>query len=196
MADITTEQIKELRDRTNISIMECKEALQEADGDMDEAIEILEKKSGQAAAKKASRDLGAGVVVSYVHNNNTVGALVELQSETDFVSRNDEFKDLAYEIAMHVAAMKPQYVSRADVPEEKLEEKRAELEEEFADKPEDVRNNIIDGKLDKHFSSFVLLEQPFIKDDEKTIEDLLHEATQTFGENVAIGEVSCVETIS
>lgn len=196
MAGITTEKIKELRDRTQISVMKCKEALKEADGDMDEAIKVLEKKSEAAASKKASRDLGAGVVASYVHSNNTVAALVELQCETDFVARNEEFQELAYEIAMHVAAMKPRFVSREDVPEAELEEKKEEFAEEFADKPDDVRDDIIAGKLDNHFSKFVLLEQPYIKDDEKTIEDLLHEATQTFGENVAIGDISRVETIT
>lgn len=196
MAEITTEKIKELRDRTQISVMKCKEALSEADGDMEEAIKILEEKSQATAAKKSSRDLGAGVVSAYVHSNNTVAALVELQCETDFVARNEDFQDLAYEIAMHVAAMKPKYVSREDVPEDELKKQEDKFAEEFADKPEDVRENVIAGKLDSHFSKFVLLEQPYIKDDEKTIEDLLHEATQTFGENVAVGDISRVETIS
>lgn len=196
MAEITTEKIKELRDKTQISVMKCKEALNEADGDMEEAVEILEEKSEAAASKKASRDLGAGVVSAYVHSNNTVAALVELQCETDFVARNEEFQDLAYEIAMHVAAMKPKFVSRENVPEDKVEQKKEELAEEFADKPDDVREDIIAGKLDNYFSKLVLLEQPYIKDDEKTIEDLLHEATQTFGENVAVGDISCIATIA
>lgn len=196
MADITTEQIKELRDRTQVSVMKCKEALSEADGDMEKAIKILEEKSGAAAAKKSSRDLGAGVVSAYVHSNNTVAALVELQCETDFVARNEEFQQLAYEIAMHVAAMNPDYVSREDVPADEVKEQEEKFGEEFADKPDDIRENAVAGKLDSYFSKFVLLEQPYIKDDEKTIEDLLHEATQTFGENVAIGDISRVETIS
>jgi len=196
MAEITTEKIKELRDQTQVSVMKCQEALTEADGDLDEAVKILEKKSGAMAAKKSSRDLGAGVVSAYVHSGNTVAALVELQCETDFVSRNEEFQKLAYEIAMHVAAMKPRFVSRCEVPEVELEEVKKEVSEEFADKPEEVRENAIAGKLDKHFSGFVLLEQPYIKDDEKTIEDLLHEATQTFGENTAIGKISRIETLS
>lgn len=196
MADITTEQIKELRDRTQVSVMKCKEALTEAEGDMEKAVKILEEKSGATAAKKSSRDLGAGVVSAYVHSNNSVAALVELQCETDFVARNEEFQALAYEIAMHVAAMKPDYVSRDDVPATEVEEQKKEFAEEFADKPEEIRENAVAGKLDSYFSKFVLLEQPYIKDDEKTIEDLLHEATQTFGENVAIGDISCIETIS
>lgn len=196
MAEITTDKIKQLRDQTQVSVMKCKEALEEAGGDLEEAQKILEQKSEAAAAKKASRDLGAGVVSAYVHAGNTVAALVELQCETDFVARNEEFKDLAYEIAMHVAAMKPRFVSRDDVPEEEREKIESELEEEFADKPEDVRDDIIAGKLDSHFKKFVLLEQPYIKDEEKTIEDLLHEATQAFGENVAIGDIACLETLS
>lgn len=196
MSDITTENIKELRERTQVSVMKCKEALTEADGDMEKAIKILEVKSGAAAAKKSSRDLGAGVVSAYVHSNNTVAALVELQCETDFVARNEEFQQLAYEIAMHVAAMNPDYVSREDVPADEVKEQEEEFGEEFADKPDDIRDSAVAGKLDSYFSKFVLLEQAYIKDDDKTIEDLLHEATQTFGENVAIGDISRIETIS
>lgn len=196
MADITTENIKELRERTQVSVMKCKEALTEADGDMEKAIKILEEKSEATAAKKSSRDLGAGIVSAYIHSNDTVGAMVELQCETDFVARNEEFQKLAYEIAMHVAAMNPEYVSRKDVPEEQVAEQEEKFTEEFSDKPEEVRENAVAGKLDNYFSKFVLLDQAYIKDDEKTITDLLHEATQTFGENVAIGEVSRIETIS
>lgn len=196
MADITTENIKELRDRTSVSVIKCKEALTEADGDMEKAVKILEEKSGATAAKKSSRDLGAGIVSAYVHNNNTVAALVELQCETDFVARNEEFQKLAYEIAMHVAAMKPDYVSREDVPADEVKEQEEKFAAEFEDKPDDIRESAVAGKLDSYFSSFVLLEQPYIKDDEKKIQDLLHEATQTFGENVAIGDISCIETIS
>jgi elongation factor Ts len=196
MADITTEQIRELRENTGISVMKCKEALQEADGDMEAALKVLEEKSGATAAKKANRDLGAGVIASYIHAGSTVGSLVELQCETDFVARNEDFQVVAYEIAMHVAAMNPRYVSREDVPEEERQEKEAEFTKTAADKPEEVRENIVSGKLDSYFAKFVLLEQPYIKDDEKTIQDLLYEATQSFGENVAIGEISRIETIS
>jgi elongation factor Ts len=196
MADITTENIKELRERTHVSVMKCKEALTEADGDMEKAIKVLEEKSEATAAKKSSRDLGAAIVTSYIHSNNTVGAMVELQCETDFVARNEEFQKLAYEIAMHVAAMNPQYVSRKNVPEDQVSEQKKKFSEEFADKPDDIRENAIAGKLDNYFSKFVLLEQAYIKDDEKNISDLLNEATQTFGENVAIGDISRIETIS
>jgi elongation factor Ts len=193
MSDISADQVQELRDQTGLPVMDCKDALKEADGDMDEAIQVLEEKSGKAAAKKAGRDLDAGVVGSYVHNNNTVGAMVELLSETDFVARNEDFQKVARNIAMHVAAMNPQYVRREDVPEDKIEELKDEFAEEFEDKPDDVKEDIIAGKLDDHLSEIVLLEQAYIKDDEKTIQDLVEEATQEFGENTAIGDISRLE---
>ncbi len=196
MSDISTDKVKELREQTQVSVMKCKEALEEAEGDVDKAAEILAEKSDAAAKKKAGRDLGAGVVASYIHSNNTVGAMVELLSETDFVARNEDFQDLAYQIAMHVAAMEPQYVSREDIPEDEIEEIRKEFAEEFTDKPEDVREDIVDGKLDSHLEEMVLLEQSYIKDEDKTIQDLLHEATQTFGENVSIGDISRIATLS
>lgn len=193
MSEISAEQVQKLRDKTGLPVMDCKEALSEADGDMDEAIQILEEQSDKAAAKKAGRDLDAGVVGSYVHNNNTVGAMVELLSETDFVARNEDFQEVARNIAMHVAAMNPEYVRREDVPEDKIEELKEEFSEEFADKPDDVKEDIISGKLDDHLSEIVLLEQTYIKDEDKTIEDLVKEATQEFGENTAIGDVSRLE---
>lgn len=193
MSEISAEQVQKLRDKTGLPVMDCKEALSEADGDMDEAIQILEEQSDKAAAKKAGRDLDAGVVGSYVHNNNTVGAMVELLSETDFVARNEDFQEVARNIAMHVAAMNPEYVRREDVPEDKIEELKEEFSEEFADKPDDVKGDIISGKLDDHLSEIVLLEQTYIKDEDKTIEDLVKEATQEFGENTAIGDVSRLE---
>lgn len=193
MSEISAEQVQKLRDKTGLPVMDCKEALSEADGDMDEAIQILEEQSDKAAAKKAGRDLDAGVVGSYVHNNNTVGAMVELLSETDFVARNEDFQEVARNIAMHVAAMNPEYVRREDVPEDKIEELKEEFSEEFADKPDDVKGDIISGKLDDHLAEIVLLEQTYIKDEDKTIEDLVKEATQEFGENTAIGDVSRLE---
>jgi elongation factor Ts len=194
MTDISMDKVKELRDRTKISVMQCKEALEEADGDMEEAIAILDEKSEKAAAKKAGRDLEAGVVASYIHSDSTVGALVELQCETDFVARNDDFQELAYDIAMHVAAMNPDFVSRDDIPEDELEAMKAELEEEFADKPDDVREDIVAGKLESKLEETVLLKQAFIKNEDSTIADLLAEATQTFGENTAVGEIAYIAT--
>lgn len=193
MSDISTEQVKELRDKTGLPVMDCKEALVEADGDMEKAVHILDEQSETAAAKKAGRDLDAGIVASYIHNDNTVGAMVELLSETDFVARNEDFQDLGYEIAMHIAAMDPEFVRREDIPEEKREELEEEFAEEFTDKPDDVKEDIIAGKMDDYFADNVLLEQSFIKDEDTTIEDMLQEATQTFGENVDIGEMYRME---
>jgi elongation factor Ts len=193
MTDVTTDDVKDLRDTTGLPVMECKKALTEADGNREKAIEILDEQSEKAAAKKAGRDLDDGIIASYIHNNGKVGAMIELLSETDFVARNEEFQELGYEIAMHVAAMNPEYVSRDDVPEEDIDDKKDELRDEFSDKPEDVQDDIIAGKMDDFYADTVLVEQPFVKDDEQTIEDMLQEATQTFGENVAVGEISRFE---
>jgi len=193
MTDVTTDDVKELRDATGLPIMECKKALTEADGDRQKAIAILDEQSEKAAAKKAGRDLDDGIIASYIHNNGKVGAMIELLSETDFVARNEEFQELGYEIAMHVAAMNPEYVSRDDVPEDAIADKKEQLQDEFDDKPQDVQDDIIAGKMDDFYADTVLLEQPFVKDGEQTIEDMLQEATQTFGENVAVGEISRFE---
>jgi len=190
MTDVTTDDVKELRDATGLPIMECKKALTEADGDRQKAIAILDEQSEKAAAKKAGRDLDDGIIASYIHNNGKVGAMIELLSETDFVARNEEFQELGYEIAMHVAAMNPDYVSADNIPEDVIQEKKEKLRDEFADKPEDVQEDIIAGKIDDYYAESVLLRQPFVRDDEQTIADMLQEATQTFGENVAIGEIS------
>lgn len=182
----TTEEIKELRDKTGISVMQCKKALEEADGDTEKALIILTKKSGDIAQKKADRELGAGTVAAYIHATGTVGAMIELLSETDFVSKNDEFKQLAYEIAMHIAATKPSFLSREDIDEAQREKAREAFKREVEDKPADMQEKILEGKLDSYFKERILLEQPYIKDQEKTIADLVSEATQKFGEKVKI----------
>lgn len=185
---ITTEQIKELRDSTGISVMQCKKALEEAGGDMQKASAILQKKAGAAAAKKSERSLGAGVIGSYIHNNNTVGVLIELGCETDFVAKNEEFGPLASDIAMHVAAMAPQYVSEDEVTD--ADRKKAKelfaKEVEGSDKPEDIKEKMLEGKIKAYFDERVLLNQHFIKNPEKTIKDLLNDATQKFGERTEV----------
>jgi elongation factor Ts len=183
---ITTEDIKTLRDQTGVSVMQCKKALEEAGGDMEKATIILQKKSKAAADKKADRTLGAGTVQSYIHGEGTVGAMVELSCETDFVSRNAEFSDLARNIAMHVAAMAPQFVSREEVTEEDTSKARELYTEEAQEKPEELREKIVEGKMDAFLSEKVLLEQTYIKDGNKTINDLVSEATQKFGERVQL----------
>jgi len=189
MVDITTEQVKALRDETGISVMQVKKALEEAEGDVEKAKVILKKKGTAAAAKKADRDLGAGAVQAYIHAGNQVGTLVLLSCETDFVSKNEEFVQLARDIAMHAAATSPEYISRDDVTEEKISAARSVFEDEAKDKPEDVRAKIVEGKLDAHLKESVLLEQSFIKDPETTILQLVEGATQKFGERVEISKL-------
>jgi elongation factor Ts len=184
---ITTEQIKALRDRTGISIMQCKKALEEAGGDMEKALIILRRKGADIAAKKGDRTLGAGAVASYIHNNGSVGALVELFCETDFVSNNDEFKVLARDIAMQVAATKPEFLKREDISEAAKAAALEVLSKEVEGKPEDMKAKILEGKLGAYFEDKVLMEQSFIKNDELTIEQLISNAVQKFGEKIEIG---------
>ena len=178
--------IKELRDKTGISVMQCKRALEESGGDMEKALVILRKAAGAAAAKKADRALGAGAIQSYIHGNGAVGVLVELRSETDFVSGNADFMTLARDIAMHVAASSPQYLKREDVPEAALTSAREVFEKEAEGKPAEVKEKIVAGKMDSYWSQIVLLEQPFIKEPERTIKDLIEAATQKFGEKIEL----------
>ncbi len=184
---ISTEQIKELRDLTAVSVMQCKKALEEAGGDMEKAKIILRKVSKTAADKKADRDLGAGAVEAYIHTGGTVGALVELNCETDFVARNEDFKALAREIAMHVAALAPEYLRAEDIKEEDKVKARELFNEEASGKPEDMRAKIVEGKLASYFAEKVLLDQAFVKNPDITIQSMIQSATQKFGERVEIG---------
>ncbi len=184
--DITADMVKTLRDQTGISVMQCKAALEEAGGDMEKALLILSKKRGAIAAKKSDRALAAGVVSSYIHANREVGSMVILRSETDFVSKNQEFVDLAREIALQVAASNPQYVKREDVPEEKMTDIKALFAKEVEGKPDNLKETILAGKVDAYLKGIVLLEQSFIKDDTKTIRDLIEGATHKFGERVEV----------
>lgn len=184
---VTTEQIKELRDKTGVSVMQCKKALEESGGDIEKALILLRKIGSQMAGKKSDRTLGAGAVVSYIHGGNSVGAMVVLSAETDFVAKNDDFKKLAYDIAMHIAAAAPAYLKREDIPEEEMSKAReALLSEVPKDKPGEIREKILQGKLDDYLKSKVLLEQPFIKDESQTIEGLMQSAVQKFGERVEL----------
>jgi elongation factor Ts len=187
--DITTEHIKALRDATGISVMQCRKALEEAEGDMDKARVILTRKGGEAALKKSDRELGAGVIGAYVHSTGEVAALVHLACETDFVSKNEEFVTLARSIAMQVAAQNPQYIHRNEVPETELEKAKEVFRVEVMDKPADIQEKILGGKLDAYFRDRILLEQPFIKEPEKTIGDLVNAAVQKFGENVVVARI-------
>jgi elongation factor Ts len=183
---ITTEEIKALRDVTGVSIMQCKKALEEANGDMEKAKVILRKASAMTALKKADRELGAGVVSAYVHAGGTVLGAVVLACETDFVAKNEEFPKLAYNIAMQVAAMNPLFKTRDDVKESDLAAARAVFEEEAANVPAANRAKAIEGKIDSYLRERVLLEQPFVKDPSITIGELINAAVQKFGEKVEL----------
>jgi elongation factor Ts len=185
---ITTEQIKELRDATGVSVMQCKKALEEAGGDMEKAVIILRKVSKAAAEKKFDRTLGAGVVATYVHGEGSIGTMVELLCETDFVSRNEEFKALARDIAMHVAAMNPQFLKSEDIKEEdKVKAKELfEAEAKETGKTGDMLEKIVSGKLESYFKEKVLLDQSYIKNPEVTIRNLVEQAVQKFGEKVEL----------
>lgn len=188
--EITTELIKQLREQTGVSVMQCKNALEEALGDIDKAKIILQKLSAKAASKKQDRTLGSGIVASYIHGGGSVGAMVELQCETDFVANNEEFKNLAREIAMHITASAPEYLSSSDIDESAKQKATEVFSKDVEGKPENLKAQILEGKLAAYFKEKVLVEQPFIKNPDKTIQDLLDEAVQKFGERVAIGQFS------
>lgn len=188
------EAIKALRDETGVAVMQCKKALEDAGGDMEKARMMLRKKSGEIAAKKGDRVLGAGVVQTYLHGNNSVAAMVELSCETDFVAKNEEFIKLAYEIAMHVAATNPKYLVEGDIPEEDKKKAKAFFEEEvaktMAGKPDAIKAKALEGKIDTYFKELVLVYQPFIKNPDVTIGDLVKGAVQKFGENTELRRYS------
>lgn len=190
MADISMDVIKELREETGVSVMQCKKALEEAGGDKAKAKILLQRKGGEIAAKKGDRTLGAGTIGAYIHSTKEVGAMVHLASETDFVSKNPEFVALAYEIAMHAAATAPVYTSRKDVPQKELDKVKATFSAEVAGKPAEMQEKILSGKVDAYFKDKILLEQPYIKDDSKTIGRMIEDAVQKFGERVEV--IECV----
>ncbi|MDB5194137.1 MAG: translation elongation factor Ts, elongation factor Ts [Parcubacteria group bacterium] len=191
---ISASLIKELREATGLSIAECRKALEEAEGDMAKARIILQKKGSEIAAKKGDRTLGAGAVSAYIHASGAVGVLVELSCETDFVARNPEFQAIARDIAMHIAASSPSYLKREDIPEDERNKVTETLKEEVKDKPADMQEKILAGKVDAYFADKVLLEQAFIKDPEKKIQDLVNAAVQKFGERTEIRRYSRFST--
>ena len=193
MADtkaISMDAIKELRDETGVAVMQCKKALEDAGGDMEKARMMLRKKSGELAAKKGDRTLAAGVVQVYLHGNSSVAAMVELSCETDFVAKNEEFKKLAYEIAMHVAASNPKYRVEADISEADKNKAKdffaEEVEKTMAGKPEEIKTKALQGKMDTYFKELVLVNQPFIKNPDVTVGDMIKGAVQKFGENTEL----------
>lgn len=190
--EITSAQLKELRDKTGISVMQCKKALQEAEGDMDKAIIILKKKRAEAAEKKSDREFGAGTIGVYVHNTNEVAATVLLVCETDFVSKNEEFVALARDIALHVAGTDPKFISRDQLPEDAVEKAKEVFAPELEGKPEEMKEKIMEGKLSSYFKDQILMEQDFIKNPEMTIKDMIEGGVQKFGENISIAQINRV----
>ena len=187
MADISAEKVKELRERTGAGFMDCKNALVEADGDVDKAIGLLREKGLAAAAKKSGREAREGLVSSYIHTGGRVGVLIEVNCETDFVARTDEFQKLVRDLAVQVAGLDPHYVDSESIPAADLEAKKAELLEDEATqkKPENIRPQIIEGQLKKWFSQVCLYDQPF-RDEDRTVRDLITEKVATIGENIRV----------
>jgi len=183
---VTTDVIKKLRDETGVSVMQCKKALEEAGGDVAKALVILKKKGADAAAKKADRTLNAGVIAAYIHATGNVGAMVEIACETDFVAKNPEFKQLAYDIAMHITASKPEFLKKEDITKEARDLAASVFEKEVEGKPKEMKEKILEGKLAAYFGERVLLEQPFIKNPDATIAGLIAGAVQKFGEKTEI----------
>jgi elongation factor Ts len=188
MSDISAEEVKRLRERTGAGMMDSKKALQEAGGDMDRAVEILRERGLASAQKRAGRSATQGLIDSYIHHNNSVGVLVEVNCETDFVAKTEEFRRLAREVALHIASAMPQWVTRDEVPEEILETERRiyEAEARQKGKPDNALDRIVDGKLQGFFKTTVLLDQPFVKEPEKTIQQLVDEVSAKVGEKVAV----------
>ncbi len=187
-ATITAEAVKQLRDRTGAGMMDCKAALTEAGGDMDKAVEILRKKGLASAAKRAGRATNNGLIGHYIHMGGKVGVLVEVNCETDFVARTDDFQTLAKEVAMHVAAADPKFVRREEIPAEVLDKEREIYRAQFATsgKPANVVDKIVEGKLESYYSQVCLLDQPSVRDPDQTIAQLIAAATAKTGENVTI----------
>src|SRR6195256_1953839 len=183
---IDPKTVKELRDRTNAGMMDCKRALTEANGDLAKAEVILRTKGIASASKKSSRVTKEGVVASYIHLQGKVGVLVEVNCETDFVARNENFREFVKDITLHIAAAHPLYVSRADVPGNLIEAEREIYKAQVKGKPENVADKIVEGKLDKFYSTVCLLEQGFIKNPDVTIQDLLNAKISELGENIVI----------
>ncbi|HKV35978.1 MAG TPA: translation elongation factor Ts [Pyrinomonadaceae bacterium] len=192
MADITAAAVKQLREKTGAGMMECKNALKEADGNEEKAIDILRERGLASAKKREGRIAAEGIVGSYIHMGGKVGVLVELNCETDFVARGEEFQQLVKDIAMHVAAAEPRYVSREEVPAEVLEKEReiaraqAKNDPKMAGKPEQVIEKIVDGRVNKYYEETVLNDQPFVKDPAKTVAELVTEKIAKTGERITV----------
>jgi len=183
---VSNELVKELRERTNCGMLDCKKALEQANGDMNQAIEILRKKGLAAAEKVANRGTGAGRIFSYIHGNSQIGVLLELNCETDFVANTDQFQELGKEICLQICAMNPLVVKREDLSQAIIDREMAIYRDQVKDKPAPVQENIVKGKLEKFYKDFVLLEQSFIRDETITIEALIKSKVATTKENITV----------
>lgn len=190
---IDAKTVAALRETTGAGMMAAKKALEEASGDLDKATALLQKAGAAKAAKRSGRSTGEGLVYSYIHSTGKLGVLLELQSETDFVARNDSFKELAHQLAMHIAASNPRYLDVEGVPADELEKVKGEFAAEASGKPEDVVAKIVEGKIAKWQAEAVLLKQPFVMDEDKTIEDLMTESVAKIGENLRISRFARFE---
>src|SRR5262245_49620271 len=188
MAEITAAMVKQLRDQTGAGMMECKAALTEANGDMEEAVTLLRKRGLAQAAKRAGRATAQGVIGTYIHMGGRIGVLVEVNCESDFVARTDDFANLVKEVAMHIAAADPKWVRREDVPSEAIEKEKSiyRAQMENSGKPANVLEKIIEGKLGNFYSQFVLLDQPSIRDGSMTVAQVVAQASAKTGENIQI----------
>ena len=195
MADITVKMVQELRQKIGAGVLDCKQALEASDGDFDKAVALLREKGLAAAAKRAEREAKEGLIGFYIHAGSRVGALVEVNCETDFVANTDQFKELVHDLAMQVVAAKPSYVAPSDIPADVLEEKKAEYRAEIQDsgKPEQIIERIVEGKLKKFYEESCLLEQPFIKDPAIAVRDLVQQANALLGENVVVRQFARLE---
>jgi len=180
------DKVKELREKTSAGMMECKHALQEALGDLSKAIDILRKKGVSLASKRSSKATKEGLIVSYIHTNNKIGVLLEVNCETDFVARNDDFKSFVKELSMQIAAANPSYISREDVPEAELAKEKDIIKEQNKNKPETALEKILEGKLNSYYQEACLLEQPYIKDPKISVRTLLTDLIAKTGENVVV----------
>jgi elongation factor Ts len=186
MADITAQAVNEFRKATGLGLMECKALLKEAEGDTKKALTLAKERSMVKAAGRSGRVAKAGRIETYIHHNGTQGAMVELNCETDFVARNDEFRQLAKDLAMHIVAARPLYATREEVPADVVAEQKRIFVTQAADKPEAVREKIAEGKLNAWYKEIVVMDQPFAKDDSKTVKDMILAVNARTGENISI----------
>ena len=186
--EITTAMVKELREKTGAGVLDCRKALEAHGGDLEEAVAYLKEKGLAAVAEKSEREASEGMIESYVHPGNRVAVMLELNCETDFVGRTDDFKNLAHELALHIAFAAPRYTAREQVPQEVVESEKAAYRAQALEegKPENIVDRIVDGKLEKFYREACILEQPFVKDEDKTIQDLINDAIAKLGENIVL----------